>query len=123
MVNPAECGTDANCQSLCGEFAANYSTDVGFIYQSGLYSQTPQLKAIANLMCFVSFVCFALIVATIYRNQKLQAHPMRLFLVITSLECYLFCSYVMAWDPINAFQYKLFAATVFFQAGNWQKNY
>ena len=48
---------------------------------------------------------------------------MRLFLAITTIECYYFCSYVMAWDPINSFQYKMFAATVFFQTGNWQKNY
>lgn len=50
----------------------------------------------------------------VYRNKKLQAHPMKLFMWIAFFDSYIFAGYLTNFFPYIFNSYKLFAATALF---------
>lgn len=94
----------------------NYAAKLHDFWIAGL-PPSPGVTAFLWFLAAASFVCFVLIFCTIYRNKRLQAHPMKIFMYMAALDSYTYASYLLCtFNPIASGYYKLVSWTLLMAA-------
>ena len=114
-INETCTGDAVTCEQMINNISVSYNDRVLKLNYYGFYGKSTATRCSMWSMAFVSFFCYALIAITIMRHKQLKAHPMKIFMLMAILECYLFCEILFCWNPIQTpFFLDLFSGTLFF---------